>query len=222
MAFIYNVSSDRRIQLCAEELVRTLAIGSSWSRLRLGIRLRFNGLCIDTGGTGNGALAVGLCRGSAGFYDPYTVDYIGFSQGTSTQAGGSWTYAVERSSTTDHALFKKVGASVTASSAGSSATLYIAANNFNHSVLYLDVTRGSPNYTLVGYSLTVGAVASDWSRTSFFTGLETESPITGMAAVNTTTAMAYSGDGYFDSISVLWSRCVPTIDISDIAVCRFL
>src|SRR5664279_1558518 len=78
----FNLIGDKYLTLANEEFVRTLAIGSDWTRLRLGLLL-----ALSTDGTSDlqGAdLVWGLCAGKTNpFGAASTTNFLGMKFGTS-------------------------------------------------------------------------------------------------------------------------------------------
>lgn len=224
MAFIVEtIAADRRIQLATEEFVRPMGIGSSWGKIRIGLRLALNGVStLSTQG-----FNVGICQGANGFMSTSTVDYMGvqFSSALPLSSSGL-TFnvgppAYYQAATSSFITIKKVGMVNTTANAGALSLFWAAAPTTNHSQLFLDITKGT-TYTLTAWGPgSAAAGQTDVSASSFLLNMENEA-----APATTTTAalgaLAYSGNALFDSISIFWNRSVPTIEISDIAVCRFL
>jgi hypothetical protein len=90
----------------------------------------------------------------------------------------------------------------------------------NH--LYVDITKGSPNYTTqVFYSNTAGAAQVNITNANFLTYMENQSTPTGTTAANART-IAYTGAGLFDCLSIVNFKSWPNTEIDSLAVVRYL
>ncbi len=203
-------------------------IGTSWQKIRIGMRFSI----YDTGSDATVApgtfmgLQLGICQGdSYALTDPNIVDFMGFkipdgSTRTYWSRGSGYAPAIYYS--TDYiCLLTKTGASWTRSSVTNGNTYLAAAPAILRSLLYLDITKGSPSYTLTLRSPT-SASMTDASRYAYLTSLENEAaPVSPAAFSATTLTLDYAGAGLHDSVAIHWGNLIPAIDICDINVLRF-
>jgi hypothetical protein len=86
----------------------------------------------------------------------------------------------------------------------------------------IDITKGSPNFSVQAVCVRNNTTSGDVDLTSFLTQLEVPSPAltnhTSYTAVNV--AIDEAANGYFNGINIAWDRTTPEIEISDIAVVR--
>jgi hypothetical protein len=224
MSFIVEtITGDRRIQLASEEFVRPMSIGTNWAKLRIGLRCA---VWYAGGNFSNVVFSAGVCQGQNGFVSTNTVDYIGANflasmLGTFTQTVTSQPFAYSTSGVT---YFKKTGSSVLLTNTAGASGPFIGANpQAYHSQIFLDIAKGSPNYTFNCWAFnSFAASQTDITRLAFLQALENETAPTGLSNVGANITLAYSGNNLFDSVSIYWNRSTPTLEISDIAICRFL
>ena len=228
MAIIYQASAtDRRCQLGAEELVRKMAFGTNWMRLRIGVRLVFYNAGANIS---NAGFAVGVCEGDVNtFSSNSTTNYVGLAIG----AGGTdWTstysytagppaYFVTASS--HNYLQKGPGGLSFTTNAGSGFTVPSAPLTTN-APLYLEVTKLNNAFKIEWIAPTTpGASQTSYTSTQFLSGLETGTslPFTGYATRGTATVTSGLPAFSWDTLSVVWTRNVLPVDILDIGVARF-
>lgn len=224
MSFIVeSISGDRRIQLGAEEIVRPMAIGTNWTKLRIGIRA---GLWYAGGNFSNAVLALGVCQGQNGFISTNTVDYFGVVAGSAMLS--TWTITTTSQpfayTPAGAVYFRKTGQSVVSSTAGSATGPFFTCNPQQfRSQFFFDITKGATTYTFSSWGFNAFATSqTDVSRAVFLQALENEVSPTSLTNLFASQTIAYSGSGLFDSVSLYWNRSTPTMEISDLAVCRYL
>ena len=225
---------DVRALMGRSTLRRKLSVGTSWTKLRVGLRL-----CIeDTGGNvlSTPQFAVGLCSGTTNPFNDgsaITTHWVG-----AITAGASWTRASNAFGVGYGVTWlvpaKRIGMTFTygtALSAGifNSAALGFAAdaNGVNRGLFFVDITKGNPNFTFNGFirASTVGAAAPadrDVSYDEFIEQLELPVPsITGhQDGTARTMAVDEATHGYLDTVNIFWNRSTPRFEISDIAAVR--
>lgn len=219
---------DKRIVLSNSQFARPIPFGTTWNKIRIGVRLD----CTTSGGnlTGTPRFAVGLCSGNTDLYgDATTTHFVGVRTNEAT-----WTltnsnrYLVNGSTLSPH---KKVGTIFTAGTAffpgvqwgiGAGAATPVA----DRTQFILEITKGSPNFTLqmLGW-INPGGVAApvDNSDVAFYTNMEGAG---NPAATNhtfsaaNTLAVDEGVSGSFDHINIFWDRTTSEIELSDLAVAR--
>lgn len=212
---------DKRIVLTNSNFARPFSIPSGWTKLRVALRISIT----DTGGdiTSNPRLAMGLCSGSSNiFLDATTTHFVGALQDEATwsrQAGppvryvepaGGWVPA------------KRVGSTTTKGATFyGSALIMFDATTANRSAKFVDIEKGSPNYTLNIFGREQNA-ASDVSPEQFLAQAELATPTITNHSLRTaqTIAVNEGTDGVLDHVCVAWDRSAPNIEISDIALIK--
>lgn len=212
---------------------RKLDFGTSWNSLRVGIRGYYrhvtaspNNVSISgTGPTNSPQFGIGLCSGS-----PARENSATHWSGIIT-TGGTWleqdqgaqNYTVQFSG---FAPSKKVGAVTTIGSAFAQAVMLGAgalhATSFLRSLIFVDIIKGSPNYSFKLFCDTNPGASGDKTRATFLTQMETQPPsLPGYIYSSAITlAVDESVDGVFDSINIFYSRTGPEIELCDVALAR--
>lgn len=217
-----SAAQDNRIVLSNSRFVRELPIGTTWNKLRIAFRWDIRSTGVNVVGTPR--FAVGLCSGSTNVMgDATTTHYIGMRSGAAT-----WTFAAGRYAFGANCWFpiKKVGTTVTQGTShtatNTSAGNGAAAATADRTVFFVDITKGSPNYTFNVFNSTEPNVA-DVSETVFLAQAEIEAAVLANHAFRTaqTVAVDEGTDGALDHINFHWNRTLPELEISDIALVRF-
>lgn len=225
MSFIVEtISGDRRIQLANEEIVRPMSMGTSWTKIRIGVR---HAVWIVSGNFGATEYAIGVCQGQNGVTSPGTVDAVGMVPGGSitptwnyTAAGGVIPPVLSPTGSGIQA-FTKVGALYTATAGGGNTGALVGNPNTSHSAYYVDILKGSPQYSITLWSPQNAAAAqTEITRSAFLQSMENEAAPANVSSSNAV-PFTYAGNGLLDSVFLYWSRFSPTLEISDITVCRF-
>ena len=120
---------------------------------------------------------------------------------------------------------KRVGASNTLAAPGG---VYNICSNSGavqrRSVCYLDITKGSPNYTISGFTIATGNQALDWSFAMFLDGMEQSStPTINALAMTASSSSAFANSevaGIYDTFDLYWSKTVFALEVYSIAVYR--
>ena len=224
MAFIVEtISGDRRIQLGYEEFIRRMTIGTNWTKIRIGLRLALNG---SSSLSSSAPFFLGVCQGANGFLSPVTTDYFGAKPGNTSAEGWTFTAGAPGSYNPVNAGYyvaKKTGSTITNTGiVVPNSPFFVSSPATNHSQFFLDITKGSPNYTTAMWAPNSVQVVTDVAVSAFLSNLENETAPGTVTALGALSTNAYSGAALFDSVSVVWTRSTPTVEISDIAVCRFL
>lgn len=237
--YVYNT----RLQLGHEEFLRPLPMGTNWQSLRIGIRFCANDAArqsfVSSTSQGFGcALALGVCQGTTTRYLNDTVtDWIGGGYVGTTPGGGGyfngqgaytvgtpgyWTMNLARPN-----AVRKTGASITTATESSVQWFLTgsggggAYNGQFLSGLYVDIAKGSPNYTFTIYYCNTAANAQvNLTNAAFLTNMETTGTPSNTSTSSAKT-IAYSGAGLFDTLSIVNNRSWPHIEVDGIAVVRF-
>lgn len=210
-AELITYGADRRCVLGAAEAIRSPIYTNTWTKIRIGLQLSFDAVAASI--SGNPLIAFGVCNGSSNVLITPTSDHvIGFrSMSNLTHNAGPPAYFTG-ASTPD--FFKRVGSTVTTvSNAG---TMFYSNATSIRSGLFLEITKGSPNYSFAwGSPNTAGATQSDLTDTEFLAMMQlatfNTAGISGIKAnytVYSTSVLAVNEgtDGALDHIFVYWER----------------
>lgn len=223
------------MSLANEEYVRPLGIGSNWTKLRIGLLLAQtpNGVSNFT----TAKFFVGLCSGTASPYGAAsTTNCIGFNIAASTEAAGTWTYVANAGNPYFNVgggtsnFFKRVAVTVTSGAA--SQIGFVATNTGTlqrKSPVYIDIVKGSPNWTGYGYQISAANMALDWTFANLLEGMESiqgaagTTPVIGSLVFSGGSAAAVAFTevaGAIDTLDLLWNNATFTNEIYGIAVYR--
>lgn len=218
-SIVESIAGDRRIVLANEEFLRPFGFSTDWKKIRIGVRLAFNG----SSNIPSPAFQLGVSQGlTDGFKSSNTTDYFGVR----FNGVGNWTFNVGPPAYYSGTMFFTTifrRGNVSVVNANNSQVGYVSADPAAiRSTFYCDITKGN-TYSITLYGMTVQANAqTDQSLTQFYRLLEAETVAGGEAIVGQTASMDYSpGAGLFDAVSIYWDQASPSVEISDVAVCRF-
>ena len=232
-----NLIEDKYLTLANEEYLRPLSIGSNWTKLRIGM------VCALTpNGTNNllgCRLVLGLCAAATPFAN--TLGYAGATTGNFIGADvilkssglddyGDFIYNAGSGNPyftgTFMAVRRRYGSTATFA-AFSSTNQAVAANNGSlqrRSLIYLDITKGSPNYSLKPFVMTAAQAQMDFTPADFLDGLEQSStPVVNGQTLNTVAAVNHACDesaGAFNTLDLYWNRAAYALEIYALAVYR--
>lgn len=215
-------SVDQRLSLANGYASRLLEFLTTWTVCRIGIRFCFNGVANLTG---TPQLAFGLCAGTDNTYaDPTTDNFLGIIIG----ATATWTYAGSPAyyGAVSGKIRKRVGVTNTDGGSFASSNVHFpAAAATNRSALIVEITKGTPNFTVnaVHPSSTAGAQI-DISDADMVAMMEA-STMAGAAAMVSgythqtagalTLAIDEAVNGYLNAINIYWDRSGTALEISD-------
>lgn len=172
--------------------------------------------------TGTPRFVMGVGSGQTNIYgDTSTDNFAGIrtNAGTWTRAATNYSAAVN-----SYAPTKKVGSTITDGTVLNTSmqiTNGAAAATADRQVFFVDINKGSPNYTFDIFRLPSGGAINDISRTTFLEQMEIAAPaITGYTTVTTAAFAVDEVGGSFDNISFFWDRTTPEMEICDIAITR--
>jgi len=219
---------DQRITIGTGYVARPHGVPSaSWTKLRLGIRFQWH----NTGAnlTSTPRFFCGLCSGVAapvGTGAP--LHALGVWSNSAT-----WTYAAAAGSNMTYYSTPNTGLlgahfvnSPTPTTGGAfGATVYCPADQTaaTRRMLFVDITKGSPNYTIGWFMANTAVAAPDVLVADFLGVMELSTPsFTGHGVASSPYAVATNEttQGVLDCVNVAWDRTTPTMDICDIAVMK--
>lgn len=205
---------DRRIVLSNSNWARPHG-ETGWTKLRIGLRwsMRDSGATL----TGTPVFAVGLCSGSTSIFGDLTVaHWVGVKT-----TGATWPRIT--GPPTAYQLYpaqsgKTIGATFTV------ATNWLSISGFtlsdvaggNRGCWFVDITKGSPNYTIAGYAR-INGTAGDISLATFQAQIAIDAAtLTNHTTVNSASvAVDEATNGTLDHICFSWNRATPEIEISE-------
>lgn len=235
MAVIFQQDFTRELgreglRLRNEEFVRTLSIGTSWTRLRIGIQCAIGTVDSQNFVTGSmSGMFLGLCVGTT---FPFSNPSCTYAVGYTFYPGQTWTYVANSGNPYyqvpgfQHGPTSKVNAVLTSPSVGI-ATTFIASSDATHrrSVYMVDITRSSTIITM-GTSA-VAAVTYDWTTRDFLNVVDQGAATASIFYqgtqydVATTRSDTIAGmNANLDSIDIFWRQTANPLEIYGIAVSR--
>lgn len=213
-------ATDKRLALANGQIMRKFNFLNTWNVLRIGIQFGFNGAASIAG---TPQLVFGLNSGTVnGYADVTTQHFLGIRTlaASMTYNAGPPAYY---STSTAFKLTKRIGTTTTDGGAFGS-PYFSAAMTTARSALVLQITRGSPNFTVepVFPNNAPGAQA-DINDSAFLNMMEALT-MTDAAAIQSgyavstpqTIAIDTGTNGDFDSILVYWDRSAAPLEISSI------
>jgi hypothetical protein len=212
---ITDLSGDKVVRMTNARFARMpiASIFSGWTTLRVAVYCKMNDSGADVGGTPR--FAFGLCSGTSNIPgDATCTHFCGVMTGLVTWTRS--TAAVRYSMTNGWYPAKVVGT-----------TFSFGASNFSNSsnttfhttapqLLFIDITKGSPNYSFKMFYYSGGATAPTPSQSDFLAQSVAGSPaftnhVYSGSAI--TLAVDEATNGTFDAACVWWSPTNPTADI---------
>lgn len=216
MAFIVEtIVGDRVLQLGNEEFVRQLGFRTNWTKCRVAIRATIQG----TANIGATNYTIGLCQGTTNtFNSPNTTQYLGGAYGTFGGAGsylagppngyswgsnGQWLY--------------RIGSTTTAAALGLGGGAPVHGGGGTRSIFMVDIDKSALTMTVFCYTNSPGP---DKSQYDFL--LTTEQEVTALIPGTGTVSIAtFPGTlSLLDTVSVVWGRSTPPLEISDVLAIR--
>ncbi len=234
----FNLIEDRYLTLANEEYLRPLSLGNNWSKLRLGamVALTPDGANSLPGCT----LLLGICSAAdpfantAGYGAASTTNFIGLdfiTNGAGTSGPGTFSYYAGSGGNpyfggTYAGARRRVGTTNTFAATGVM-NGYVTTNTGTlprRSLLYCDLTKGSPNYTLKAYLHNATQAGLDFTPAQFLDGLEQSgTPIVNGQTLLTATAatLACAEDaGPLNTLSLFWNRAAFPLEVYALAAFR--
>ena len=211
-------SADKCIALAASQFGRAHGYGDNWNTLRVGINYNVESTAANLVGT---VLRVGLCHGTTNMPGDATTDnsYGIKFQATWSYSTTAWTHYLQQTSG-DPFAFSRVGSVETTSV--TNATPNIGTVNGIRVCLFLDIIKGSPNYTFKLFYC--NGTPSDTTPTTFLAQVASAAPALGghtyASPTGTSLAIDTGTNGILDTVYVGWNLLTPRIFIGNLAVVR--
>jgi hypothetical protein len=145
----FSGGNDIALQLGQEEWVRTLAIGSSWNYIRIGVLVQMTGTA-TTSGT---SFAIGMCAGTAlPFGNASCQNFVGVNFPGNFGYFANAPYPYWGLGNTNAFACKKLGSSITSAATNLPDSIGMsfqtAGGTARRGILFVDIIKGSPNYTI--------------------------------------------------------------------------
>lgn len=212
---------DKRIVLSNSQFSRPHGI-TTWTTLRIGLRMIMNNIGASL--TGTPRFYVGLGSGTTNMImDATTDNWCGIV------SNATWTYAAGppvRYSVNPVHGGKKVGTTLTLTASAvdpSDSVIFMAdATTTNRFLYFVEITKGSPNYTLNLQSFRINpTTAGDATAADFLAQVVQSAPLFTNHQNGTARTLAVDeSTGTFDHVCIGWDQVSPTIEICDLAVVK--
>jgi hypothetical protein len=233
----FNLIEDRYLTLANEEFLRPLSIGNNWSKLRLGAML-----ALPPNGTNNltgCSLMLGICSAAnpfantAGFAAASTTNFIGLDLVTDSSgnpASGVFTYNAGSGnpyySVSSACARRRVGTtdSVAVATALAHAVTQTTGTLARRTLHYVEITKGSPSYTVKYYAENSTLAVMDFTEAHFLDGLEQSgTPTVNGQSLFASSVMSLACDesaGVFDTVNLFWNRSQFPLEVYALAAFR--
>jgi len=201
--------TDKRIVLRNEQCGRTISIGSSWTKIRIGVRHAINR---TTAYNNAPSFVFGLCSGTAAMYtDPTTANFIGYR----TKPGANWTTPSGQLYNTEGQAITKVGTVITALS--DAVVTGFTQATVRNSATFLEIQKGAENYQIMHAQTDA---RYDFTEADFITWMQSET----LPWNSWTKSMAVdeATNGTLDTINIAWLGTTEDLEICDVAYSRLI
>ena len=226
----FSLVEDKRARLSNSNFARVWSsdLGTSWTTIRVGCRISMENTSANL--TSTPRFAFGICSGTSNIYmDTTTTHWCGILTNAATWVtatnNGVLVYSVENGSGPNVA--KRIGSTLTVGSAFGVANMIWDCTVASRSAFFLDITKGSPNFSFKIFSYTTQnsfVSGPDVSVDTLLTQLPLSSPTISNHGSSgaVTQAIDEATNGYFNAVNISWDRTSPAIEISDLAVVRLV
>lgn len=211
-------SSDKAVQLSSSQFGRSLSLPTGWNKIRVGVRVHMGDTGVNLGGTP--VFAAGFGHGTTNMVGDANCDnWIGFVTNDATVLRTAVVYQWDINTLV---VAKKVGAVLTTGGALNTGTVWQIGNQAlaaaaDRTVLFVDVTKGAPNYTV--NTFWHGNVAiTDITQTLLLTQMVLDSPTLAGHTYSAGVTIAFDETaGALDTFQIWWDNAV-VMEFSDVAV----
>lgn len=223
MAAIVEVNGERRLQMGAEEFVRSFNFGARWTKIRIGMTLGFNGIANCSGN-----FQLGVCSGTDGLLAPTSGSYYGFQPTVAWQAAQTWTYTsglyFNNASSNGYWIVKRGSTFTDTNAVGTG--YYQGWAPYALSWFSIVLTRTSWNVingksSHASNTAQISQPLTDWY---FYKNMENEGTAGLWGSADDShnrTEPANALLDPLDNVSFSWNRSCPTLEIGNIGVVRF-
>lgn len=228
----FAAGNKKYLSLAGEEYKRTISIGNNWTKIRIGILAAQNPN--GTSDTASGSrLITAVCSGTAfGFGGgSSTVNCCGINHTGRGFGTNPWVLHYNANSGNPYfdgnggvGPFKKVGATLTDFTGGSSVRNVIPTTTGSTQrkwPLYVQIEKGSPNYSFYQMTIPNTALSSDFTVSDFEAGLQAPTTTIVTGGFTFVTEGAFTGAvsesaGNFDTVEI-YTNIVQAIEIYEFA-----
>jgi hypothetical protein len=217
---------DERVVLQNSNYARkwTALLGTTWTKIRIACRATI----VDSGANAGSTpiFAIGICSGTTQIFQDATCHHwLGVvSQLTTwTRNAGPPVFYVPGGASYYNAGKKVASGALSGLNVITNfASTLFDSTTANRSVFCIDITKGSPNFTITTAAARNNNTPGDIDLPTYQAQIETASPSfanhTNYAGV--TVAIDEVANGYFDSVAFAWDHTTPAIELSDITIVR--
>lgn len=222
---------DRRLNLSNSQAARVITIGTSWTRLRVGIRFAFDDYganILTTPRLYLGAISspsVGMANGPL---TNATSHFVGLITATATWARNAPS-PVWYNLATGSMYAKKINSTIS-TVAGTNVSVGVSGQpNLRRNIILVDILKGSPNFTITICMPSGVAITGDVTQSAHLAEAMSKSALTDAATYiasietgsyvgNATGALAVDegANGFLNAVCVAWDRSSPSLNISDL------
>lgn len=218
---IQSVASEKAAEMTNSTWARPIAIPSNWTKLRVGVRCRCNDLGFGPSGTPR--FAVGLSNGTTNIIgDASATHFVGVITDTVT-----WQY----SGGTNGVYFgispkpyKQVnGVDTFGTALSADARLQFLATNTSCCFWFIEIIKGSPNYTFNIFA-NIAAVVGGGGPTAgqFLSNLQAAAggcvQTSHAYGTSQTLAVNEGANGTLNAVNVWWNQAAFFIDLYDVGI----
>lgn len=208
---------DKRALIKNGQLKRLFSYLNDWTKIRIGIHFSFDG-SLAANITGTPQFVFGLISDTDNGWGNVTTDhFLGWRTNVAT-----WTYNAGAgnpyfSLASAAILTKKIGTTITSGSSFSPSPSFTANNTLIRNALFLEITKGSPNFTVQSSHPGSAAAAQQDITDDVFENMMNAVDI---SACSSTPTVAYSSstawtiaideatNGYFNGLNIFWDKTV--------------
>lgn len=210
---VINAANDNVLSISNSSWARPISLPTNWSKVRLGIRAHFGPANAVT----TPAFAMGLCSGTTALVGDFnTTNFVGLGwpSAAASVSGGIQIKAQTQTMT-------KVGTTTTLGTNLAQAFIaYGAVTANNLEMHFVDIVKGSPNYTIFQFVNNSNGGTSACTQANFLTQVVTPAPAFGpnMSYTAGVTIAASEAAGAFNAVSMWWGDTSVLYEITDMAV----
>lgn len=219
---IGNTSSDIYASMNNSAWARSISIPSNWTKIRLGCRYRVTDLGI--GPTGTPRMGMGLCSGTTNILgDATTTHFVGVLTNSASwnyygAAGGAVYYSINLPP------YKRVGTTDTFGTntlTDGRFTIFTASTN-NRYVYFIEIVKGSPNYTINTFTVSGASPTYDSTQNEFLNNLQVPAGTLSISSFTygsaQTIAVNEAVDGTLNAINFYWDRAAFNFEVHDVGI----
>lgn len=206
---LITYGTDRRMVLSNGEAIRAPVYLDDWTTIRIGLAGAFTGFTGSLAGTPR--FAFGVRSGDTNGYGAALSDNVlGFRSGQASLTYAAGPPATVNPFASSGRFFTKIGATITDAAAGGGGNGFFSADSTVRSYVAMEITKGSPNFSLSLVSVHVsGTISTDVTEALFLTYMESGALAPGGTYTTygpTTMAVDETTDGVLDHLFFYWDR----------------